>query len=482
MKLFGFEWRRKVPVPSVTTPVGWSFNSPWDWLNNWPVVQEPFTGAWQKNQELRLETVLTYYAVYACINLIAGDIGKLTLKLVEKIKDNVFRDVDVPAFSPVLRIPNRYQTRQQFLEGWMVSKLTNGNTYILKERDERNIVVAMHILHPGLVNPMVAELDGSIWYSVGTDPLAGLDKTDIVIPESEIIHDRFPPLNGGPFYGGHRLCGVSPLTACGLAALQGLNIQRMSNRFFSNGARPSGVLTVPPEIPEETARQYKDKWEANYSQAHIGKVAVLGGGMKYEPIAMMTSQDAQLVEQLKMTADMVCTAFGVPPHKIMSVQSMPNYSNIEALDQGYYSGCLQKLIEAVESCLDKGLGLETNMLPYETRLNLDDLLKMDTQTKVKTWGEAVKGMLTPNEAREKLGYDDVTGGDSVLAQQQNYSLEALAKRDAKPDPFTSSAPRAPAPAAQADTPSEDSADTQRQLHPMEYVAALKQAVANARTH
>jgi HK97 family phage portal protein len=356
------------------------------------------------------------------------------------------------------------------MEAWMVSKLTSGNTYVLKERDERNVVVAMHILHPGLVRPNVAELDGSVWYSLGTDPLAGVDKTDIMIPESEIIHDRFPAL------GGHRLWGVSPITACGQAAMLGLNIQNMSNKFFINGARPSGILSVPPEIPEETAQLYKNKWEANYSQANIGKVAVLGGGMKYEPIVMMTSQDAQLIEQLKMTESMVCTAFGVPPHKI-GIGPAPNIS-IESLDMGYYSGCLQKLIEAVESCLDKGLGLEDNGLPYQTQMNIRDLLKMDTPTRVKTYSEAVKGILSADEVRQELGYVDTPGGNAVLSQQQNFSLPALAKRDAKDDPFATAPKPAAAPAPQAEP---DETET-RQLHQAEYRAALQQAVNDARTH
>ena len=439
-----------------------------DWLNSWSwsslwsgfSIQEPFTGAWQRNMDARIDSVLTYYAVYACINLIAGDIGKLTLRLVKKVKENVYVEVEPPegvAYLPVLRLQNRYQTRQQFMESWMVSKLTAGNTYVLKERNEANIVEALHVLHPALVRPMISELDGSIWYQLGTDYLAGTglientqieNNRNILVPESEIIHDRFPPL------GGHRLCGVPPITACAMAAIQGINIQLSSQKLFANGAKPSGILTTPGFIKAETAKRYKDEWETNYSGNNIGKVAVLGDGLKYEPI-MMSASDAQLISQLKMTAEMVCTAFGVPPHKI-SIGQMPNYNNIEALDQNYYSGCLQKLIEAIEACLDKGLGLEKTGNPYQTEMNIKDLLKMDTPTKIRTYSEAVKGILTTNEVREELGYDEVKGGNAVLTQQQNYSIEAIAKRDAKDDPFASGKTPAqikpPAPAPQDTLP------------------------------
>ena len=40
-----------------------------------PVVREPFTGAWQQNLELTAETSLTYSAVFACATLIAADVA-----------------------------------------------------------------------------------------------------------------------------------------------------------------------------------------------------------------------------------------------------------------------------------------------------------------------------------------------------------------------------------------------------------------------
>jgi phage portal protein BeeE len=47
----------------------------------------------------------------------------------------IWTETDSPAFSPVLRKPNRYQNRIQFWESWILSKLTRGNAYVLKERD-----------------------------------------------------------------------------------------------------------------------------------------------------------------------------------------------------------------------------------------------------------------------------------------------------------------------------------------------------------
>ena len=58
------------------------------------------------------------------------------------------------------------------------------------------------------------------------------------------------------------------------------------------------------------------------------------------------------------------------------------------------------------------------------------------------------GWMSPNEARAGENMKPVDGGDSPYLQQQNYSLAALAKRDAKVDPFAGApnpVPDTPAP-------------------------------------
>lgn len=64
--------------------------------------------------------------------------------------------------------------------------------------------------------------------------------------------------------------------------------------------------------------------------------------------------DAQTVEQLKMTAEIVCSVFRVPAYKI-GVGQPPSSDNVEALEQQYYSQCLQTLIESIELLLDEAL-------------------------------------------------------------------------------------------------------------------------------
>ncbi len=424
MRLFGLNISRATATDEkALSPIGQG-------RGGWYRIFEPFAGAWQQNVEVRYDSVLSNHADFACRTLIASDISKLRIKLVQKDETGIWSEVANPAYSPVLRKPNHFQNRIQFMESWILSKLQRGNALILKQRDGRGVVKALYVLDWTLVTPLVAD-DGSVFYDLKTDHLAGLPAS-VTVPAREVIHDRF-----NCFF--HPLVGLSPIFAGGLAATQGLAIQSDSTLFFQNGAQPSGILTAPAGISDETAKRLKEHWENNYSGKNSGKVAVLGDGLKYEAMKAK-AVDAQLIEQLKWSAEVVCSTYHVPPYKI-GVGQMPTYNNVQALNIEYYSQCLQVLIEAAELCLDEGLGMGENI---GTEFDVDNLLRMDTTALINAEKEAVgAGIKSPNEARKRLDLKPVAGGNSPYLQQQNYSLEALARRDAQEDPFGTAPSREP---------------------------------------
>src|SRR5690554_1362031 len=116
-----------------------------DWRQGWRVIHEPYTGAWQKNDELKRGDLTTYPALFACLSLISEDIGTMPFVL-KKLDDNgIWReDKANTSYWPVLRKPNGFQTDQQFREQWALSLLMDGNTFALKERDERRVVTKLY--------------------------------------------------------------------------------------------------------------------------------------------------------------------------------------------------------------------------------------------------------------------------------------------------------------------------------------------------
>ena len=428
MKLFGLEITRArakslQPVPVET---GW-----------FRVTGDVFPGSWASGYTLTDQRgILAVPTVYACVTMISQDIAKLELELTAH--ENGI-DVPVPNTAPywkVLRKPNRFQTRFQFVQLWVQSKLIFGNAYLLKARDGRGIVTDLYVLDARRVRPLITE-DGAVYYHCSIDWLSGL-QTEITVPESEIINDIMAPLF-------HPLAGVPPLWAAQSAANVANKIANNSDKFFENMSRPSGILTADGPISDETANRLKTEWDRNYSGDKLGKLAVLGGGLKYLPMTI-PAQQAQLIEQMKWSGEDIARAFHMPLFKLGG--PLPNGTSIQAANQMYWSDCLQAHIESAEALLTEGLGVDKS--GYEVEFCLDALLRMDAAAQVESLNNSVGGgWMAPNEARQRMNLPPVEGGKSPYLQQQNYSLEALAKRDAQADPFGN------APTATPPPPSDD---------------------------
>lgn len=443
MKIFGLEITRTkaavAPMSSADFSRGW-----------FSVIRESFGGAWQANVTVDApKNILAFSAVFSCVTGIAGDIGKLCPRVVFEDEDKGIC-VEVPDTSPlaaVLQKPNHYQTTVEFVIAWIVTKLLWGNVYGLKVRDARGMVRAVYILDSQRVTPLITD-DGDIYYRIAPDSLSRV-REEVTLPASEIMHDRMVPL-------WHPLVGVSPIYACGMTATMGNKIQANSAAFFANMSQPSGMLTAPGEIKKEDAERIKKEWEEKFAGSNAGRIAVAGNGLEYKPMTM-SAIDAQLIEQLKWTVEDVARAFHYPMHKLGG--EIPNGATVEALNQQYYSDTLQTLIEQAEACFTEGLALPRG---YEVEFDLEGLIRMDGAAKAEAEERLVKGGIkSPDEARQCFNLPPVPGGASPYLQQQNYSLAALAKRDAQADPFKTNAPSAPATGPAANDPSAEAAAAQQ---------------------
>ena len=134
-----------------------------------------------------------------------------------------------------------------------------------------------------------------------------------------------------------------------------------------------------------------------------------------------------LAEQFEQAALMVAMAFQVPPYKL-GLKVNLTFSNAAQLDQDYYKQCVQGHMEDIESMLDDALELAPDM-----RIEFDTagLFRMDPLARAEVNAKRVgAGILKPNEARADDDLPPVHGGDTPYLQVQNYSLAALARRDA----------------------------------------------------
>lgn len=438
MKIFGFELtrvRQKAAGSDLITHIPGP--SPW-----WPVIREPFTGAWQRGVTAQVGDALTHPTFWACVTRIAGDIAKIRPTLVEEVAGIDVEVARLSPYAPVLARPNHYQNRIEFFTYWMISKLTRGNSYALKQRDNRGIVTALYLLDPSRVQPQVTPR-GDVYYACQQDVLAGMGEASIVVPAREIIHDKgFAPY--------HPLVGFSPVYAAGHPALQALTIMNNATKLFKAGSQTGGILTRPSAMTQEEQQKLEAWWMANYAgPENIGRIVVLGGDLRFEKPQAQSAVDSQLIEQLKWDDEKICATLGVPPFMV-GVGPLPSYNNVEALGLMYYAQCLQLYFEALELCLTEGLELES--VGYEVEFDIASLDRMDSVQKMDAATKGVVGgIYTPDEARAKFNLPPVPGGNKVFLQRQNWPLEQLGSDVPAPPPDPASL-LPPAPPATPDAP------------------------------
>ena len=88
MRIFGFEVARRKAQTLTAVNSGWL-----------GLIREPFAGAWQRNIEVdSARDLLAFSAVFTCATIIASDIAKLRIKLVQE--DNAAICTEVARGSP----------------------------------------------------------------------------------------------------------------------------------------------------------------------------------------------------------------------------------------------------------------------------------------------------------------------------------------------------------------------------------------------
>jgi HK97 family phage portal protein len=392
----------------------------------WPIVREPYTGAWQHNDPLTAESAVLNPSVFAVVSRIAADIGKIAPPLLlERDANGFWSETQNPAYSPVLRKPNHYQTPQQFHEQITASLLLQGNAYLLKHRDDRGVVNQLDVLDPARVKVLVAP-DSSVYYELQSNELAGLpnETQPVVAPAREVIHLRWNCW-------GHPLIGLSPLAAISGAVSQAQAIQSSSTAFFQSGGRAPFALVAPTKLDPLSAARVKDE----ALKFRTSGTLVLDLGMELKPL-QTSAVDMQLIAQLGWTEETIAKVFGMPVSIINSTKQPP-YANAEASQLQYISNCLQPHMTAIAAGLTAGLEL-----PSYLKIEFDDTLLtwMDSQSRTMAARNAIVSGMSPNEVRATF-YDlgPVEGGDSPYLQQQNWPVDQLADRE-RPAPAPGSIP------------------------------------------
>jgi HK97 family phage portal protein len=199
------------------------------------------------------------------------------------------------------------------------------------------------------------------------------------------------------------------------------DIDVYANFIMQNGAKPSGIFYTDQVIPDakfkEIASRIKETWNAmtgsrNTDPSKAGQGMLLDQGMKYDPIKMLTLQDAEAAELKIQTMKRICGLFGVPPAMLGIADQ--KYNNTQTMLDEFYKTVMYPTVINVEQKLKQHLfkGYPNLCVRFDTK----DFLKGAPLDQMNFVTSAVKaGIMTPNEAREYLNMCRINGGDELVA-------------------------------------------------------------------
>jgi HK97 family phage portal protein len=375
----------------------------------WDAFQEAATTA---GIHVNSFTALQQVAVYACVQLLSEDVAKLPLQIWRGDPAGERKPATDHFLYRLLKRPNDWQTRFEFVEMMTASLALRTNAYAVIVRDGRGQPQQLVPIHPDRV--VLWEAPGGDWfYAVtrnGLHEMAVLEHLPVMIAAEDMLH-----LRGMASW--NSLLGVSRVgvmrEAIGLAMSQELQAARLAG----TGARPSGALQTKDKLSQDVVDRLKEQFQKNYGGVrNVGKTLVLEQGLEWKQMSM-TSVDAEFMAARNFQLEEIARMFRVPPHKL-GIMARTTGTTLVQQDQEYLNNVLSGYCERWTSKLAWTFDIDMSEDLF-LEFDYSHFLKADIQTRLNAKRVGVVGMIyTPNEARAGEGLPPVKGGD-VLYQPVN---------------------------------------------------------------
>ncbi|MCA0944497.1 phage portal protein [Salipiger pacificus] len=347
------------------------------------------------------QSALRFSAAWAAVNILCQDVSKLPLNLYRKRPGGGRDLVTNHPVARLLKRPNPWQTRLEFVRQLVLSMLLDGNGYALIERDGAARPVALIPVLPHRCQALQNEVTLELFYRLG-GVSRPIDQRPVV-PGADMIHVRWLSVDG--------IIGLSALTAARVGIETGLTMEGHARDLFKNGARPSGILSVPKRLTKDAAERIKAAWQAAYGSGNAGRTAVLEEGAEWKGLTF-SSVDAQFLEQRKFSVTEIARIFRIPPHMLADLEKA-TFNNVEQSQAAYYRDTLMPILELLEASLSLAFDLSDDMV---LEFEVDRLLRADTRARYETHRIAREwGLKTGNEIRIEEGMNPTEGGEILFA-------------------------------------------------------------------
>ncbi len=206
--------------------------------------------------------------------------------------------------------------------------------------------------------------------------------------------------------------GLSPLKPLMRTLTGDVFAREYNNNFFKNDATPGFLLTTDGSLSDSAYKRMQKDWEQTQgSYKNAFKPRILEGGLKPHTTGT-PNKDMNFIDFLKLNREETTAKFGVPP-AMVGIFEFANYANARVQQELYWTLGVKPLLLMIISYLNSTFipEYEDNLFA-EYDLSEVKVLQEDSKEKNDRVNQNFNStIITRNEARLELGYEEILGED-----------------------------------------------------------------------
>lgn len=344
------------------------------------------------------DTAMTISAFWACVKLLAETVAAMPLSVYRVNSESRERVTDYDLWRVLNYMPNRYQTKNEFFETFMLNLVSTGNFYGVIQRNGSGKIIGILPLMSAQMTVSLLE-DGEKVFIY-----CDADGNTRVYSSKTIWHV--------PLFG-NGIIGLSTLSYARQSLGIAIALDNRVSTLAGNGGKTTGILTIDHVLTEEQRNEVKKAFKG-LTEGGQDQLFVLEAGFDYEQTALSPA-DMQMLENRRFQIEDICRFMGVPSVLVNDTSASTTWgSGIQQIVSGFYKLNLRPYLERIEASIKKHLMPMEDWDEYSFQFEFDSLLRADQETRFKTLKEGVNsGIITPNEARNSEGLPPKTGGDDI---------------------------------------------------------------------
>ena len=393
------------------------------------LISEALSGNWglptKSGAQVSLNSSLMTTAFYRGVMSLADGEAQLPIEIYKRSSDKKSSEkaVDHPLYEVLSHRANNLQDSFQFWRTLIMYTVATGDGVCFKN------VVNGQVRELMPVRPECVTIDLTAPFN---ERLYGLSfETGMYeqVGQQDVFHLQ------GPSWRPHR--GLDPSVigreAIGLAQAT----EETHARFHQNGTRPAGVITTPVKLDDKDIARLRTAWQATFSGTkNVGQTPILGGGLKFEPMAM-SGVDSEHLDTRKHQIEEIARLLGIFPIMLGHAgDQSPTFASADAFLEAHVRYSLQPLFKAVISAVQTQLLTKDEIREgYYCRIDSSELLRGSLKDRTEYYKAALgtiqaRGWLKGNEVRE----DDGWNADEDPEMDKVWQPAVTAPAGVKPEP------------------------------------------------